>query len=356
VVFKGGEPVKRLVAPRARASSCKISLSSSPEQHPGVQRNSGGAAMARPYATHSAASALGHDVGADEPAISATRPRPRAVLSRPAGLRVDASSGAKRGVARRERFTLGDRLLYFRARHAARRRCRRSPASLERARLRRCREAACSARHSEALVEFQRAGGFRPTASAGPEIVAAPDASAPSGGIRRFAPRRERVRAGPPISPSARSTFVATPGLAALAKRHRCASSTPAPSRPPIRLATRHRPRSDANRFGATSLFCTSHRRHPAVAAPIFATGRFRSEGRLAVATGSTTSSPSVLPSAPRLRQGLRRLRETVMPAVVCESPEGDITPCAPSPPPPATPPAPSSAASNNHQTPRRPT
>jgi N-acetylmuramoyl-L-alanine amidase len=278
-------------------------------------------------------SALGLDVGADEAGDlgEATEAAVRSFQDQ-RGLRVDGIVGRETWSSLVESgFTLGDRLLYFR-----RPMLRGDDVEDLQRRLNALgfdagrEDGMLGSDTHDALVEFQRAGGLPADGICGSDTVAA------LGRVGSFAEgsvaslrERERLRAGPRDLTERKVYVAATPGLAALGEgvtralldAGALAVLDPSGNEDAVLAA-------DANRFGADLFLALRAGDNPGCRCAHFATGRFRSEAGFAVATAIHDELASVLPSdATVCGKAYAVLRETSMPAVVCElAPEGDIT------------------------------
>ncbi|MBM3671415.1 MAG: hypothetical protein FJW86_04430 [Actinobacteria bacterium] len=180
----------------------------------------------------------------------------------------------------------------------------------------------------QALVEFQRASGLRPDGICGPITLAALDrVGSFADGSAASLRERERLLAGPRHLADLRVYVAAEPGLAALAEQvakslvDAGAAAILDPSGEEDAVVA-----DEANRYGA-DLFLALRTGDARCRCAYFATGDFRSEAGLAVATAIHSSLADVLPSDAQVcGKAYAALRETRMTAVVVDVvPERDI-------------------------------
>jgi len=276
--------------------------------------------------------ALGHDVTTDEPGDlgDGTEAAVRAFQDA-RGLRVD-------GVVERETwsalvesgFTLGDRLLYFR-----RPLLRGDDVTDLQRRLNALgfdagREDGMLGEDTHrALMEYQRSAGLASDGICGSVTIAALDrvGSFAEGSVATVR-ERESLRVAAARLAERKVYVAATPNLAALgeAVAHGLidagAESVLDTSGSDDSLVV-----ADANRFGADLFFALRTGNDTGVRCAYFSSGRFRSEAGFAVATAIAGQLASILPGATDTTgKAYAALRETRMPAVVCELvPEGDV-------------------------------
>jgi N-acetylmuramoyl-L-alanine amidase len=178
-----------------------------------------------------------------------------------------------------------------------------------------------------AVVEFQRAVGLPPDGICGATTIAALDrvgsfAAGSAAGLR------ERLRAGPPRLAGRRVYVATTPGFAALGEAvtrgllEAGANAVLDPSGDDDSFVA-----GEANRFAADLLLALRSGDVPSCRCVYFASARFHSEVGRSVADAVQAALDSVLPTEDAIcGKSYAVLRETRMPAVVCELvPEGDI-------------------------------
>lgn len=178
-----------------------------------------------------------------------------------------------------------------------------------------------------AMVEFQRAVGLAEDGICGATTIAALDrvgsfAAGSAAGLR------ERLRAGPPRLAGRRVYVAATPGLAALGEQvAKGLLEAGATTVLDISGDDDSFVAGEANRFGADLFLAlrAGDARHGRCT--YFASSRFRSDVGLAVATSVHAALGEVVPTeAEACGKAYGVLRETRMPAVVCELvAEGDV-------------------------------
>ncbi len=275
--------------------------------------------------------ALGHNIAPDDPGgfADGTELAVR-VFQAARGLRVDGAVGQETwAVLVESGFTLGDRLLYLhqpllRGDDVAALQHRLNALGFDAGR----EDGLLGQESADALAEFQRASGLRPDGICGPATVASlrrvgsfADSSAAS--IRE----RERLLAGPRGIAGRRVYVAVAPGLAVLgeevAKRLADAGAAAvldASGEDDALLADK------ANRFDA-HLFVAIRTGDAACRCAYFATGDFRSEEGIAVATAIHTELAPILPTdAGVCGKAYTALRETRMTAVVCDLvPDDDV-------------------------------
>lgn len=178
-----------------------------------------------------------------------------------------------------------------------------------------------------AVVEFQRAVGLAGDGICGATTIAALDrvgsfAAGSAAGLR------ERLRSGPPILAGRRVYVAATPGFSALGEAitrgllEAGATAVLDASGDDDSFVA-----GEANRFEADLFLALRAGDAPACRCTYYASARFESEVGRAVATEVHATLGSVLPTeAAVCGKAYAVLRETRMPAVVCELiPEGDV-------------------------------
>jgi N-acetylmuramoyl-L-alanine amidase len=272
----------------------------------------------------------GHDASADEPgSFGAATERSVREFQEARGLRVDGVVGRQTWSALVESgYSLGDRLLYLRrpmvrGDDVADLQHRLNALGFDAGR----EDGILGGDTHAAIVEFQRAVGLAGDAICGATTIAALDrvgsfATGSAAGLR------ERLRSGPPRLAGRRVYVAATPGFAALGEqvtRGLLAAGATAV------LDTSGGDDSfvagEANRFGADLFLALRTGDAPACRCSYFASARFQSDVGRAVATSVHAALASVLPTEPQVcGKAYAVLRETRMPAVVCELvADGDV-------------------------------
>ena len=272
----------------------------------------------------------GQDVATDEPGEFATATE-RAVraFQEARGLRVDGIVGRQTWSALVESgYTLGDRLLYFRrpmvrGDDVADLQHRLNALGFDAGR----EDGILGDDTRDAVVEFQRAVGLPGDGISGATTIAALNrvgsfAAGSAAGLR------ERLRSGPPRLAGRRLYVAATPGFAALGEAiTRGLGEAGANAVLDTSSSDDSFIAGEANRFGADLLLALRAGDARACRCTHYASGRFESEVGRAVATAIQGALSLVLPTEDRVcGKAYAVLRETRMPAVVCELvPEGDI-------------------------------
>ncbi len=272
----------------------------------------------------------GHDVVADEPGDFG-EPMDRAVraFQEARGLRVDGIVGRQTWSALVESgFTLGDRLLYFRrpmvrGDDVADLQHRLNALGFDAGR----EDGILGDDTRGALVEFQRAVGVPSDGICGATTIAALDrvgsfAAGSAAGLR------ERLRSGPPRLAGRRVYVAATPGFAALGEAvtrgllEAGATAVLDPSGDDDSFVA-----GEANRFAADLFLALRAGDAPTCRCTYYASARFQSDVGRAVAIEVHAALGSVLPTESEVcGKAYAVLRETRMPAVVCELvPDGDV-------------------------------
>jgi len=178
-----------------------------------------------------------------------------------------------------------------------------------------------------AVVEFQRAVGLAGDGICGATTIAALDrvgsfAAGSAAGLR------ERLRSGPPRLAGTRVYVAATPGFAALGEQvTRGLLEAGATAVLDASGGDDSFIAGEANRFAADLLLALRSSDAPAWRCSYFASAHFESDVGRAVATSVHAALASLLPTGAAVcGKAYAVLRETRMPAVVCELvPEGDV-------------------------------
>jgi len=246
------------------------------------------------------------------------------VFQQQRGLRVDGICGPETwGALIESGFQLGDRLLYLtapmlRGDDVAELQRRLNAMGFDAGR----EDGILGPESENALRQFQRNAGTTSDGVCGPETLAAiARVSALSAGSVASVREREDLRRGTLRLDGLRVFLVAEPQMSALA--HSVAQgmaklgAVVAPDfsgdDPSVLTA-------QANQFRAGAFVALTNSGEPGVRCAYFANGTFRSEGGLCLASGLTESLRSVLDHVDEpVGRTYRFLRETRMPAVVCE-------------------------------------
>jgi N-acetylmuramoyl-L-alanine amidase len=277
-------------------------------------------------------SALGHDVGADEPGDlgDATDVAVRA-LQDTRGLRVDGIVGRQTWSALVESgFSLGDRLLYLRrpmlrGDDVVELQQRLNGLGFDAGR----EDGILGDDTNRALGDFQRAAGLAADSICGSVTIAAlARVSSFAEGSVAAVREREELLAHPRRLADRRVYLLATPGLAALGEQvargllEAGADAVLDASGDEDSLVA-----SAANRFGADLFLALRLGDDAGCRCAYFASGRFRSETGHAVASAIHVELAPVLPATTEVcGKAYAVLRETRMPAVVCELvPQTDV-------------------------------
>lgn len=178
---------------------------------------------------------------------------------------------------------------------------------------------------ARALMEFQGAAGLPPDGICGASTIGALDRVG-SFAAGSAAALRERLRAGPPRLGGRRIFVASTPGLAAIGDRvvkllldRGAVAVHDASGGDDSAIA------AEANQFGADLFLALRAGTAAGHRCAYFASARFRSEVGAAVATEIDASLRTVLPARSGVEgKAYAVLRETRMPAVVCEPVNGD--------------------------------
>lgn len=178
---------------------------------------------------------------------------------------------------------------------------------------------------ARALMEFQGAAGLPPDGICGASTIGALDRVG-SFAAGSAAALRERLRAGPPRLSGRRIFVASTPGLAAIGDRvvkllldRGAVAVHDASGGDDSAIA------AEANQFGADLFLALRAGSAAGHRCAYFASARFRSEVGAAVATEIDASLRTVLPARSGVEgKAYTVLRETRMPAVVCEPVNGD--------------------------------
>jgi N-acetylmuramoyl-L-alanine amidase len=247
------------------------------------------------------------------------------------GLRVDGIVGPETWSSLVERgYELGDRLLYrrrpmLRGDDVAELQLRLNALGFDAGR----EDGILGDDTSAALTEFQRAAGLAADGICGSTTIAALDrvgsfAAGSAAGLRE----RERLRAGPSRLEGRRVYVAASPGFVALGEQVTrglldagATALLDAAGTDDSLLA------DEANRFGADLLLALRAGDDPGPRFAFYASERFRSEVGHDVADSIRAELDAVLPTGTELTgRSYGVLRETRMPAVVCELvAEGDV-------------------------------
>jgi N-acetylmuramoyl-L-alanine amidase len=247
------------------------------------------------------------------------------------GLRVDGIVGPETWSSLVERgYALGDRLLYLRrpmlrGDDVAELQLRLNALGFDAGR----EDGILGADTSGALTEFQRAAGLASDGICGSTTIAALErvgsfATGSVAGLRE----RERLRAGPSRLVGRRVYVAASPGFVALGEQvTRGLLDAGATALLDASGADDSFLAEEANRFGADLLVALRSGAERGSRCAYYASERSRSEVGHDVAESIRASLDSVLPAAPEASgRSYGVLRETRMPAVVCELvPEGDV-------------------------------
>jgi N-acetylmuramoyl-L-alanine amidase len=272
----------------------------------------------------------GHDVADDEPGdFGVATERAVRAFQETRGLRIDGIVGRETWSALVESgYSLGDRLLYFRrpmvrGDDVADLQHRLNALGFDASR----EDGILGDDTRSAVVEFQRAAGLAGDGICGATTIAALDrvgsfAAGSAAGLR------ERLRSGPPRLAGRRVYVAAMPGLAALGEAvtrgllEAGATAVLDASGDDDSFVA-----GEANRFAADLFLALRTGDAPACRCAYYASARFESEVGRSVATAVHASLGAVLSTeASVCGKAYAVLRETRMPAVVCELvPEGDI-------------------------------
>ena len=276
--------------------------------------------------------ALGHDLATDELGRlgELTESAVRAFQDR-RGLRVDGVVGRQTWSALVESgFALGDRLLYFRrpplrGDDVAELQRRLNAMGFDAGR----EDGMLGADTHRALVEFQRSAGLAPDGICGSVTIAALTrvGSFAEGSVASVR-EREHLRTEPGRLAERRVYVAATPGLAALGEGvSRGLVDAGAESVLDASGADDSVIVAGANRFRADLFLALRTGDAAGCRCAYFAAGRFRSEAGFAVATAIHEELTTILPGETETcGKAYAALRETTMPAVVCElAPDGDV-------------------------------
>jgi N-acetylmuramoyl-L-alanine amidase len=271
-----------------------------------------------------------YDVVADEPGtFGAATERAVRALQEARGLRVDGIVGRQTWSALVESgYSLGDRLLYLRrpmvrGDDVADLQHRLNALGFDAGR----EDGILGDDTRAAVVEFQRAVGLPGDGICGATTIAALDrvgsfAAGSAAGLR------ERLRSGPPVLAGQRVYVATTPGLAALGEQVThglleagATAVLDASGNDDSFVA------GTANRFQADLLIALRGGDAPECRCAYFASAHFQSDVGRAVATSVQAALASVLPTeTAACGKAYAILRETQMPAVVCELvPDGDV-------------------------------
>ena len=265
----------------------------------------------------------GHDTSADEPGgFGAATERSVRAFQEERGLRVDGVVGRQTWSALVESgYSLGDRLLYLRrpmvrGDDVADLQHRLNALGFDAGR----EDGILGGDTHAAVVEFQTAVGLAGDAICGATTIAALDrvgsfAAGSAAGLR------ERLRSGPPRLAGRRVYVAATPGFTALGEQ---VSRGLLEAGATTVLDTSGDEDSfvagEANRFAADLFLALRTGDAPACRCSYFASARFQSDVGRAVANSVHVALASVLPTEAEVcGKAYAVLRETRMPAVVCE-------------------------------------
>jgi N-acetylmuramoyl-L-alanine amidase len=174
----------------------------------------------------------------------------------------------------------------------------------------------------EALREFQRNAGTTPDGVCGPGTLASiARVSGLAAGSVASVREREDLRRGNRRLDGLRVFLVAEPAMGALAHAvYQAMAKLGAVVAPDVSGDDPSVLTAQANQFRAGAFVALTNSGDPGVRCAYFASGTFRSEGGLCLASGLTDSLRSVLHDVDEpVGRTYRFLRETRMPAVVCE-------------------------------------
>ncbi len=277
---------------------------------------------------HQRLAACGHDLDGDEPdEFGPATERGVRAFQEARGLRLDGIVGRETWAALVESgYALGDRLLYVR------RPMLRGDdvADLQH----RLNELGFDAGRDDgifgvdtfrALAEFQDAAGLPPDGICGASTIGALDRVG-SFAAGSAAALRERLRSGPPHLAGRRIFVASTPGLAAIGDRvvkllleKGAVAVHDASGEDDSAIA------AEANRFAADLFLALRVGDDTGRRCAYFASARFHSEVGATVATAIDASLQAILPARSGIEgKAYAVLRETRMPAVVCEPVNGD--------------------------------
>ncbi|HUV11275.1 MAG TPA: peptidoglycan-binding protein [Acidimicrobiia bacterium] len=277
---------------------------------------------------HQRLAACGHDVGVDEPDEfgDSTREAVRA-FQEARGIRIDGIVGRETWAALVESgYALGDRLQYvrrpmLRGDDVVELQHRLNALGFDAGR----DDGIFGSDTARALMEFQGAAGLPPDGICGASTIGALERVG-SFAAGSAASLRERLRAGPPRLTGRRIYVASTPGLAAIGDRvvkllldKGAVAVHDASGSDDSAIA------AEANQFEADLFLALRVGGEAGHRCAYFASARFRSEVGAAVATEIDASLQAILPARSGVEgKAYAVLRETRMPAVVCEPISGD--------------------------------
>lgn len=276
---------------------------------------------------HQRLAGCGHDVDDEPDEFADSTDQAVRAFQESRGLRVDGIVGRETWSALVESgYTLGDRLLYvrrpmLRGDDVAELQHRLNALGFDAGR----DDGIFGSDTARALMEFQDAAGLAPDGICGASTIGALDRVG-SFAAGSAASLRERLRAGPPHLSGRRIYVASTPGLAAIGDRIvKLLLETGAVAVHDASGGDDSAIAAEANQFEADLFLAlrlgdaASHR------CAYFASARFRSEVGAAVATEIDAALATVFPERAGVEgKAYAVLRETRMPAVVCEPVNGD--------------------------------